>query len=218
MPPTIAIFRFRSLRRDGSALRSVLPESHQSSASAWDAGERGHQTQFQNKDLLYHRLFRRTPKLSHFRGPLQLFRSQSGLSQVISQMIGTTQQKGEAITQRFFQKVFLRHGAVLLQPVRRRETCKSLEQSAVNFSPGLPNQLDRWNSGLRLIGIGNERDIKLRMEPLPNTQQREHRVVSGREMSPQIDQTIFPRCDFLQDFLVAEAGEHFFGPFDVSLP
>src|SRR5882672_10181173 len=29
------------------------------------------------------------------------------------------------------------------------------------------------------------------MQPLPNTQQREHRVVSGREMSPQIDQAVF---------------------------
>src|SRR6195256_6859379 len=133
-------------------------------------------------------------------------------------MIGTTQQKGEAITQRFFQKVFLRHGAVLLQPVRRRETCKPLEQSAVNFSPGVPNQLDRWNSGLRLIGIGNERKNKLRMEPLPNTQQREHRVVSGREMSPQIDQTIFSRCDFFQEFSFAKTGKHLVGSLDVSLP
>src|SRR5882762_3183836 len=106
-------------------------------------------------------------------------------------MIGTTQQDGEAVTQRFFRKVFLGHCAVLLQPVRRRETCKPLEQSAVNFSPGLPNQLGRWNSRLRLVGIGNEGDIKLRMQPLPNTQQREHRVVSGREMSPQIDQAVF---------------------------
>src|SRR5205807_10404791 len=56
MPPTIAIFRFRPLRLDVSALRSVLPKSHQSSASACDAGERGHQKQFQNKGLLYHHL------------------------------------------------------------------------------------------------------------------------------------------------------------------
>src|SRR5712692_8368460 len=38
MPPPVAIFRFRRLRRDGSALRSMLPESHQSSASALGAG------------------------------------------------------------------------------------------------------------------------------------------------------------------------------------
>src|SRR5467141_4182331 len=106
-----------------------------------------------------HRLFTGTPKLSPFRGSLQLFRSQSRLPQVIGQMIGTTQQDGEAVTQWFFQKVFLRHGAVLLQPVRRRKTCKPLEQFAVNFSPGLPNQLARWNSRLRLIGVGNEGDI-----------------------------------------------------------
>src|ERR1700681_2838287 len=114
-------------------------------------------------------------------------------------MIGAPQQEGETVAQRFLPKVFPRHGAVLLQPVRRRETCEPLEQSAVNLSPGLPNQLDRWNSCLRLIGIGNEREIKLRMEPLPNTQQREHRVVSGREMSPEIDQAVFSRCDFVQD-------------------
>src|SRR5437016_5355708 len=41
MPPPVAIFRFRRLRRDGSALRSVLPESHQSSGSAWEAGAQG---------------------------------------------------------------------------------------------------------------------------------------------------------------------------------
>jgi len=45
---------------------------------------------------------------------LQLFRSQSRLPQVIGQMIGTTQQDGKTVTQRFFQKVFLRHGTVLL--------------------------------------------------------------------------------------------------------
>jgi hypothetical protein len=37
MPPPAPIFQFRRLRRDESALRSVLPESHQSSASAWEA-------------------------------------------------------------------------------------------------------------------------------------------------------------------------------------
>src|SRR6266478_4931405 len=151
-------------------------------------------------------------------GAPHLFRPQSRLPQMIGQMIGTTQQDGETVAQRFLQKVFLRHGAVLLQPVSRRETCKPLQQSAVNFSPGLPNQLDRWDSGLRLIGIGNERDIKLRMEPLPNTQQWEHRVVSGREMSPQIDQAVFSRCDFFQNFLITETGKHFVGSFDVSLP
>src|SRR6202049_1520151 len=103
-------------------------------------------------------------------------------------MIGTTQQDGETVTQRFFRKVLLRHGTVFFQPVRRREICKALEQSAVNFSPGLANQIDRWNSGLRLIGIRNERDIELGMEPLPNTQQREHRVGSGRGMPPKLEQ------------------------------
>ncbi len=48
-----------------------------------------------------------------------LFRSQSRLPQVIGQMIGTTQQDGETVTQRFFCKVVLRHGTVLFQPVRR---------------------------------------------------------------------------------------------------
>src|SRR6266849_10374621 len=148
-------------------------------------------------------------------GP-QLFRAQSRLPQVIGQMIGATQQDGETVTQRFLHKVFLRHGAVLLQPVRRRETCKPLEQSAVNFSPGLPNQLDRRNSGLRLIGIGNERDIKLGMKPLPKTQQREHRVMSGREMSPEIDQAVFSGCDFFQGFFFAETRKYFIGSLDIS--
>src|SRR6266849_4030498 len=133
-------------------------------------------------------------------------------------MIGTAEQNSETVTQRFFQKVFLRHRSVLLQPIRRRETCKPLEQSAVNFSPGLPNQLDRWNSGLRLIGIGNECDIKRAMKPLTKPQKREHRVMSGREMSPEIDQAVFSGCDFFQGFFVAETRKYFIGSLDISLP
>src|SRR5713101_7537958 len=160
----------------------------------------------------------RPPKPSHFERSLQLFRSQSRLPQVIGQMIGTTQQDGKTVTQRFFQKVFLRHGSVLLQPVSRRETCKPLKQSRVYFYPGLPNQLNRWNTGLRLIGTGNEHDIELGMTPPPKTQQRQHRVMSGREMSPQIDQAVFPGYDFFQEFFFAETGKHFVGSLDVSLP
>ena len=114
-------------------------------------------------------------------GAPHLFRPQSRLPQMIGQMIGTTQQDGETVAQRFLQKVFLRHGSVLLQPVSRRETCKPLKQSGVNFSPGPPNRLDRRNSGLRLIGIGNERDIKLRMDGEPEW--LEPRVPCVRVMS-----------------------------------
>src|SRR5258708_15513325 len=133
-------------------------------------------------------------------------------------MIGTAEQDGETVTQRFFQKVFLRHGRVPLQPVSGRETCKTLKQSGVNFSPGPPNRLDRRNSGLRLIGIGNERGIKLGMKPLPKTQKRQHRVMSGREMSPEIDQAVFSGCDFFQGFFFAETRKYFIGSLDISLP
>src|SRR5260370_23689120 len=119
-------------------------------------------------------------------------------------MIVTTQKDVKTFSKRYFQKVFLRHGSVLLQPVSPRDTCKPLKQSRVYFYPGLPNQLTRWNTGLRLIGIGNEDDIELGMAPPPKTQQRQHRVMSGREMSPQIDQAVSSRCDFFQEFFFAE--------------
>src|SRR6266851_5110918 len=50
------------------------------------------------------------------------------------------------------------------------------------------------------------------------TQQRQHRVMSGREMSPQIDQAVFSRCDLFQEIFFAESGKHFLGSLDVSLP
>jgi hypothetical protein len=50
---------------------------------------------------------------SQFKGSFQ-FGPQRRLPQVIGQVIGTAQQDGETVTQRFLQKIFLRHCAVLL--------------------------------------------------------------------------------------------------------
>src|SRR5258707_15877186 len=52
-----------------------------------------------------------------------------------------------------------------------------------------------------LSGFGDEGGIKLGMEPFSQAQQRQHRVVYGCEMSPQVKQSVSARRYFPLDLL-----------------
>src|SRR5260370_14360740 len=144
--------------------------------------------------------------------------SDHGLAEVIGQMVGAAQQDGEAIARSIFREIFFRYGRVSLEPVGPRHFLKPLRQFTVYGFPCLANLFVRRNGGLGLVGIGYEGDIKLGMKPISQPQQRQHRVMHGREMSPQVKQPVSARHYFPQDLLGREASKKLVRPLDLRLP
>src|SRR6202047_1544451 len=56
------------------------------------------------------------------------------------------------------------------------------------------------------------------MKSFSQPQQRQHRVVYGREMSPQVKQSVSARRYFPQDLLGREASKKLVRPIDLGLP
>src|SRR5216683_5383243 len=119
--------------------------------------------------------------------------SEHRLAEVIGQMVRAAQQDGEAIARSVFGEIFFRYGSVPQQPIGPRHSFNALLQITINGVPCLANLFVRRSGRLRLVGIGDEGGIKLGMEPFSQSQQRQHRVVYGCEMSPQVKQSVSAR-------------------------
>src|SRR6267143_5965514 len=144
--------------------------------------------------------------------------SEHRLAEVIGQMVRAAQQDGEAIARSVFGEIFLRYRTVPLEPVGRRHSFNALLQITVNGVPCLANLFVRRSGRLRLVGIGDEGGIKLGMEPFSQSQQRQHRVVYGCEMSPQVKQSVSARRYFPLDLLGREASKKLVRPLDLRRP
>src|SRR6267143_4826218 len=144
--------------------------------------------------------------------------SEHRLAEVIGQMARAAQQDGEAIARSVFGEIFFRYGTVPLEPVGPRHFFKPVPQFSIDGVPCLANLFVRRNGGLRLVGIGDEGNIKLGMKPISQPQQRQHRVVYGCEMSPQVKQPVPARGYFPQDLLGREASKKLVRPLDLRLP
>jgi len=108
-------------------------------------------------------------------------------------MIGPTQQMARRLRNGSFQKSLPPTRRLLLSQSAARDlqTLEHLPLTSLQLRTSSAMEFR-----LRLIGMEMRRH-QLRMEPLPNTQQRS--IAScGREMSPQIDQAVFSRCDFFR--------------------
>src|SRR6266436_914358 len=140
------------------------------------------------------------------------------LAEVIGQMVGAAQQDGKAVARSIFREIFFRYGRVPLKPVGPQHSLKPLPQLTVYGFPCLANLFVRRNGGLRFVGIRDEGDIKLGMKSFSQPQQREHRVVHGREMSPQVKKTVFARRYFPQDLLGRESSKKLVRPVELCLP
>src|ERR1700722_14988698 len=112
--------------------------------------------------------------------------SENRLAEVIGQMVRAAQQDSEAIARSIFCEIFCRHGRVPLQPVRPRHSFKTPRQFTVYAVPCFAHLFVRRNACSRLVWIRDEGDIKLGMKSFTQPQQRQHRVVYGCEMSPQV--------------------------------
>src|SRR3989441_12383703 len=144
--------------------------------------------------------------------------SEHRLAEVIGQMVGAAQQDGEAIARSIFREIFFRYGRVPLEPVGPRHFLKPLPQFTVHGFPCLANLFVRRNGGLGLVGIRDEGDIELGMKPISQPQQRQHRVMHRREMSPQVKQPVSARRYFLQDLLGRESSKKLVRPVELCLP
>src|SRR6266436_1265220 len=144
--------------------------------------------------------------------------SEHHLAEVIGQMVGAAQQDGEAIARSIFGEIFFRYGRVPLEPVGPRQFLKPLPQFTVYGFPCLANLFVRRNGGLGLVGIRDEGDIELGMKPISQPQQRQHRVMYRREMSPQVKQPVSAGRYFPEDLLGRESSEKLVRPVELCLP
>src|ERR1700687_1789486 len=108
-------------------------------------------------------------------------------------MVRAAEEDGEAIARSIFGEIFIRYGSVPLDPVGPRHLFKPLPQFSIDDVPCPANLFVRRNVGPRLVGIRDEGDIKLGMKSLSQSQQWQHRVVYGCEMSPQVKQSVSAR-------------------------
>src|ERR1700729_2424445 len=129
---------------------------------------------------------------------VQSLESKHRLAEVIREMICTAEQDGEAITRRIFRELFFRHGRVTLEPVGRRHFVEPFRQFSVYGNPCSANLFVRRSEGLRLVRINDEGNVKLGISSFSQPQQRQHRVVYGCQMPPQVEQPVSARPYFLQ--------------------
>src|SRR6267154_1907966 len=140
------------------------------------------------------------------------------LAKVVGQMVRAVQQDREAIPRRILREIFFRNGRVPQDPFAPRHLFKPLPQFGIDYVPCLAHLFVRRNVGPRPVGIRDEGDVKLRMKPFSQAQQRQHGVVDGRQMSPQVKHSIPARCYFPKNLLGREASKKLVRPIDLGLP
>ncbi len=92
-----------------------------------------------------------------------LFYGQNGLSQMVREVIGSTQQDAEAIASWISSVVLFRHGHVALQPLLWQETGELFRQAAIYIRPIFPQCGNRRQWFDFFIRLGDEYRIKLWM-------------------------------------------------------
>ena len=111
------------------------------------------------------------------------------------------QQDREAIARRILREIGFRCGRVPLDQSDDDIFSNPFPQFGIDDIPCPANLFVRRNVGSRPVGIRDEGDIKLRMKSFSQPQQRQHRVVGGCQMPPQVKHPIPARRYFPQDFL-----------------
>src|SRR5579863_1033121 len=149
---------------------------------------------------------------------VQSLESKHRLAEVIREMICAAEQDGEATTRGIFRKLFLRHGRVTLEPVGRRHFVEPFRQFSVYSNPCSANLFVRRSEGLRLVRINDEGNVKLGISSFSQPQQRQHRVVYGCQMPPQVEQPVSARRYFLQNLLAREGSKKLVRPIDLRFP
>src|SRR5579871_5742220 len=149
---------------------------------------------------------------------VQSLESKHRLAEVIREMICAAEQDGEATTRGIFRKLFLRHGRVTLEPVGRRHFFEPFRQFSVYGDPCSANLFVRRSDGLRLVRINDEGNVKLGITSFSQPEQRQHRVVNGCQMSPQVEQPVSARRYFLQNLLGREGSKKLVRPIDLGFP
>src|SRR5580692_3335576 len=99
-----------------------------------------------------------------------------------------------------------------------RHVFEPFRQFTVYGNPCSANLFVRGSDGLRLVRINDEGNVKLRIKSFSHPQQRQHRVVNGCQMSPQVEQPVSARRNFLQNLLGREGSKKLVRPIDLGFP
>src|SRR5262249_18693594 len=118
--------------------------------------------------------------------------SQNDLSQMVREMIGSTQQNVEAVGRWVLFVVLIGHSPIAFQPLLRLETGKLLGKAAVHLRPVL---LQFWDRGQWLdcfVRLGNEYRLELRMESVTKAENGVNGIVDRSEVTNKIDDSVPP--------------------------
>src|SRR6266481_5954879 len=140
------------------------------------------------------------------------------LAEVVGQVVRAAQQDREAISRSIFREIFLRNGRVPQDPVVPRHLFEPRPQFGIHDTPCTANLFVRRNVGSRPVGIRDKGDIELRMKSFSQREQRQHGVVDGCQMSPQVKHSIPARRNFPKDLLGRERSKKLVRPIDLGLP
>src|SRR6266446_4141559 len=105
---------------------------------------------------------------------------------------------------RFPQEILFRHRSMLLQPVGDRQLRESCPKNLTGLLPNnfqILAQQYGWNSP---IWVRHEHQVKLRMNPGSEAEERNESVIKRCEVTPQVNQAVFSRSDFLQHLLLGQ--------------
>src|SRR5215467_15547348 len=93
---------------------------------------------------------------------------------------------------------------MLLQPVGGRQPRKSCPQNLTGLLPNNPQILAWQYGGNSPIWVRHEHWVKLRMNPSSEAEKRNESVIKRCEVTPQVNQPVFSRSNFLQQLLLGQ--------------
>ena len=144
-----------------------------------------------NKDGIFKRPF----------GAHKLPRNQNDLSQMVREVIGSTQQNAQAISRWIFSVVLIGHGHVTFQPLLWGKTSKLFEQAIIHVRPVLLQFWNRWQLRDCFIGLGHEYRVELWMQSLTNAENCVYGIVDCCKVTEKIENSVPARCYFQQELL-----------------
>src|SRR5882724_2432439 len=147
-----------------------------------------------------------------------LFYGQNSLSQMVREVIGSTQQDAEAIASWISFVVLFRHGHVALQPLLWQETGEFFQQAAIHVRPVFRQFRNRRQWFDCPIMLGDEYRIKLWMHSFTKPENRMQPIVDRCKVTEKIKNSVPARCYLQQELLFCQCREELVGASNGVLP
>src|ERR1700722_9741760 len=125
---------------------------------------------------------------------MNLFGGEDRLAKVVGDVAGAAEEDGEAVAMRLFGEVFFGDRGVAFEPLGWRGAVECGQELFVDCAPG-GGEFSGGRVRICAVGRFDEDGFELGVEGSAEAEQREHSVVDGGEVSPEIDEAIFAGGD-----------------------